>query len=168
MMRNRLLLSLPTFACAIVLSGYLYLSVAAGRALQMREFERFSSTIFKSLAHPQEGGASRAISLSREALSAIPANGSIELDGYIEKFPLPKYAFRTERSPGRYHFLAFVSPEEMERYFDRDLPDAGWTSVDQMGAAHFLQNNHASMIIVQRFYLTSDISEFDVVIKNRL
>jgi len=159
---------LPTLACAIVLSGYLYLSINAGRPLRIREFARFSATILKSLGHPHEGGASRAISLSREALGSTPSSASVDFDGHSENFPLPKYAIHAERSPGRYHFLAFVSPDEMERYFEQDLPEAGWTSVGQMGAAHLLQNNHASMIIVQRFYLTSDISEFDVAIKNRL
>jgi hypothetical protein len=154
-------------AVAIPLSSYLYLSACAGRALKAPEIARFSNTILKSFAHPQEGGAARVFCLSKEALSAIPSNGSIDLDGHRYTFPLPKYAFRLEKSAGRFHFLAFVSPDEMQKYFDRDLPQAGWMTEDQMGAGHFLQNQNAHMIVVQHFYLTSDISEFEVLINDR-
>ena len=46
----------------------------------------------------------------------------------------------------------------MNNYFYRDLPQAGWTQVDQMGAGHFFQGHGTHMTIVQHFYLTSDIS----------
>ena len=166
-MRIKLTLSLLTFAGAILLSSYLYLSACAGRALQAREFARFSSTILKSLTHPHEGGASRAFTLSKEALSAVSSNGAIELHGHRYIFPLPKYAIRLEQSADRFHFLAFVSLDEMQQYFDRDLPQSGWMKMDQMGAGHFLQNQNAHMIVVQHFYLTSDISEFEVLISDR-
>ena len=138
-----------------------------GRALKVLEFARFSNTILKSFAHPHEGGASRAVSLSKEALSAVSSNGSVDLHGHRYTFPLPKYAIRSQQSGDRFRFLAFVSPEEMKQYFDRDLPQAGWMNMDQMGAGYFLQKQNAHMIIVQHFYLTSDISEFDVLISDR-
>jgi hypothetical protein len=117
-MRTKFTLSLLTFVTAILLSSYLYLSACAGRALKGPEFARFSITILKSFAHSHEGGASRAFSLSQEALSAIPSNGTIDLDGHSYTFPLPKYGIRSEKSVGRLHFLAFVSPDEMQEYFD--------------------------------------------------
>ena len=166
-MRTKFTLSLLTFVTAILLSSYLYLSACAGRALKGPEFARFSITILKSFAHSHEGGASRAFSLSKEALSAIPSNGTIDLDGHSYTFPLPKYAIRSEKSAGRLHFLAFVSPDEMQEYFDRDLPQAGWINVDQMGAGHFLQNQNVHMTVIHQFYLTSDISEFEVLINDR-
>jgi hypothetical protein len=33
-----------------------------------------------------------------------------------------------------------------------------------MGAGHFLQNQNVHMTVIQQFYLTSDISEFEVLI----
>jgi hypothetical protein len=54
----------------------------------------------------------------------------------------------------------------MQNYFYRDLPQAGWKDVDQMGGGHFLEGHGAHMTIVQYFYLTSDISDFDVVISD--
>src|SRR5580765_6001767 len=103
-MRIKFTLSLMTFDGAILLSSYLYLSACAGRALQAREFARFSSTILKSVAHPHEGGASQAFSLTKEALSAVSSNGSIELHGHRYIFRLPKYAIRSEQSADRFHF----------------------------------------------------------------
>jgi len=150
-MRTKFTLGLLIFAGAILLSSYLYLSACAGRALKAQEFARFSNTILKSSVHPREGGASRALSLSKEALSAIPSNGSIELDGRRYTFPLPKYAIHLEKSFGRLRFLAFVSPDEMQKYFDLDLPQAGWVKVDQMGAGHFMLNQNAHMIVVEHF-----------------
>ena len=166
-MRSKSTFSILSFAGAILLSGYLYLSSSAGRVLSVSEFARFSTTIVKSVAHQQEGGASHALRLTKEALSTIPSNGSIELDGQSFTFPLPNYAIRLEKNGNRFHFLAFVSPDELERYFVRELPAAGWMNVEQMGAGHFLQNQNAHMIVVQKFYLTSGISEFDVLIEDR-
>ena len=161
----RILFGLLALAGAVLLCGYIYLSASAGRALKASEFARFSNTIVKSITHPQEGGASRAISLSKAALSSTSSSGSIDFEGQSYKFPLPKYAVPQEKSGGRFYFLAFVSPDEMQSYFDRDLPQAGWTQVDQGGAGHFLEGHGVRMTIVQHFYLTSDISEFDVVIR---
>lgn len=152
---------------AVLLSSYIYLSASAGRVLKPLEFARFSYTIMKSLTHPSEGGASRALSLSKEALRLGPSSGSIEVDGKSFAFPLPKYAVPQQQSAGRFSFLAFVSPDEMQNYFDRDLPQAGWTQVEQIGAAHVLQGHGVHMRIVQHFYLTSDISEFDVFLVDR-
>jgi hypothetical protein len=154
------------FAALLLLSGYTYVSASVGRRLSPSEFARFSSTIAKSVIHPQEGGASRAFRLTRQALSSAPAVGSIEVNGQNCVFPLPKYAVPQETSACRFHFLAFVSPEEMQNYFYRDLPQAGWKQVDQMGGGHFLEGHGAHMTIVQYFYLTADISDFDVVIKD--
>jgi hypothetical protein len=168
------MLSLLALCVASFLSGYIYLSVQAGRALRGSEFARFFNTIVKSVTHANEGGAFRALQLSKQALSSAPSSGSIDIDGQTYSFPLPQYAVPQEKSqyaaalqesePGRFYFLGFVSPDEMQNYFDRDLPRAGWTQVDQMGSGHFLQGHGARMTIVQHFYLTSDISEFVVIV----
>lgn len=163
-LRIKLILLILAFPFTVLLFGYVYLSVWAGRALTPSEFARFSNTIAKSTIHPREGGASRALSLSRAALSSTPANGSIELGEHKYVFPLPKYAVVQEKTKEGVSFLAFVSPDEMQDYFYRELPKAGWTHVDQMGAGHFLEGHGAHMTITQHFYLTSDISEFNISI----
>jgi hypothetical protein len=156
--------SLLAFAVLVLLSGYTYLSAAVGRRLSPSEFARFSSTIAKSVIHPHEGGASRALRLTKQALSSAPSAGSIEVKGRAYVFPLPKYAVPQESSACRFHFLAFVSPDEMQNYFYRDLPQAGWQQVDQMGGGHFLEGYGSHMTMVQHLYLTSEISDFDVMI----
>jgi len=165
-MRMKLVVSLLAFAVLVLLSGYTFLSASVGRRLSPSEFARFSSTIAKSVLHPHEGGAARAFRLTKEALSSAPSAGSIEVNGRSYAFPLPKYAVPLETRPCRFHFLAFVSPDEMQNYFYRDLPQAGWKHVDQMGGGHFLEGHGAHMTIVQYFYLTPDISDFDVVIND--
>lgn len=167
-MRNRIILSAPVFVLAIVFSGYVYLSVCAKRALTISEFARFSDTILSSsLVHQSEGGGSRALKLTEEALLSAPSNGVIKFDGRDYTFPLPKYAIRQDEGEGRYYFLAFASSAEMDDYFHRALPEAGWKHVDQMGAGHFLEGHGVRMIITQHFYLTSNISEFNVSIRKR-
>ena len=165
-MRMKLVVSLLVFAALVLLSGYTYVSASVGRRLSPSEFARFSSTIAKSALHPHEGGAARALRLTKQALSSAPSSGSIEVNGRSYVFPLPKYAVPQETSACRFHFLAFVSPGEMKNYFYRDLPQAGLKHVDQMGGGHFLEGHGSHMTIVQYFYLTSDISDFDVVIND--
>ena len=165
-MRMKIAIGLLVFAVLILLSGYTYVSAFIGRRLSPSEFARFSSTIAKSVMHPHEGGTSRALSLSKQALSSAPSVGSIEVNGQNYVFPLPKYAVPQEKGACQFHFLAFVSPDEMQDYFNRVLPQAGWKHVDQMGGGHFLEGHSRHMTIVQYFYLTSDISDFDVVIND--
>jgi hypothetical protein len=165
-MRIKIVASLLAFAALVLLSGYTYVSASVGRRLSASEFVRFSRTIAKSVIHPHEGGASRALRLTKQALSSAPSAGSIEVNGRSYVFPLPKYAVPQEAGGCRFHFVAFVSPDEMQNYFYRDLPQAGWKHVDQMGGGHFLENHGSHMTIVQYFYLTSDISDFDVVIND--
>ena len=165
-MRMKIFATLVAFAVLMLLSGYTYLSASVGRHLSISEFARFSSTIAKSVFHPHGGGASRAFNLSKQALSSAPSVGAIDADGRSYAFPLPKYAVPQETSVCQFHFLAFVSPGEMQNYFYRDLPQAGWKQVDQMGGGHFLEGHGAHMTIVQYFYLTSDISDFNVAIND--
>ena len=167
--RNKLIRSLPFIVLIVSLAAYASLSIFVGRLLTASEFARFSITVGKSLSHPREGGPSRTLALLRSALSTSSTAGVIDFDGKQFSFPLPKYVVpqTQDQDPGSYHFIAFVNPDEMSRYFSRELPDGGWLSKEQMGAAHFLEGHDARMRIQQRFYLTSDISEFDVSIRNR-
>jgi hypothetical protein len=165
-MRNKYIVSVLAFLLALVLSDYVYLSVYVGRALKVSEFTRFSSVILRSaLFHRDEGGASKALILSKEALSSAPSQATIETAGQSYTFPLPQYAIHQEEAEGRFHFLAFIADDEIQDYFNRELPKAEWKHVDQMGAAHFLEGYGVHIVITQHYYLTTGISEFTVSIR---
>ena len=165
-MRNKYIVSVLAFLLALILSDYVYLSVYVGRALKVSEFTRFSGVILRSaLFHRDEGGASKALVLSKEALLSAPSQGTIELAGHSYAIPLPKYAIHQEGTEGRFHFLAFIADDEIQDYFNRELPKAGWKHVDQMGAAHFLEGYGVHIVITQHYYLTTGISEFSVSIR---
>jgi len=163
-MRRKIIVAFATAVAVLVLGSYTYLSAAVGRCLNPSQFVRFSTTIAMAITHPNEGGATRAFSLYRQAMASPSLTGSLDLDGQRYVFPLPKYAVPQEHSGDGLYFRAFVSPSEMEKYFYRDLPQAGWFHDQQLGAGHFFTGHGVHMTIVQHFYLTSDISEFHVVI----
>ncbi|MDT5122790.1 MAG: hypothetical protein QOC96_2272 [Acidobacteriota bacterium] len=165
-MRNKYIVSVLAFLLALVLSDYVYLSVYVGRALKVSEFTRFSGVVLRSaLFHRDEGGASKALVLSKEALSSAPSQATIETAGQSYAIPLPKYALHQEVVEGRLRFLAFIADDEIQDYFNHVLPEAGWKQVDQMGAGHFLEGYGVHMVITQHFYLTTGISEFYVSIR---
>jgi hypothetical protein len=163
-MRTKIIVAFITVVAILVLGSYTYLSAAAGRCLNPSQFVRFSTTITKAAIHPNEGGAGRAFSLYRQAIASQTLTGSLDFDGQRFVFPLPRYAVVQESSGDGFYFRAFVSPGEMDNYFYRDLPQAGWTHDQQMGAGHFFTGHGVHLTIVQHFYLTSDISEFHVLI----
>ena len=163
-MRNKIIVSLATLVLATLVGGYVYLSASCGRLLSLSEFGRFSATFARSFSHTGENGPSRTLKLLKAALSAAPSTGSEETKKQTITFPLPRYAVPQVQSAGEYSFVAFVTPREMDDYFRRELLSAGWTHVDQMGGAHILEGHNARMTVVQHFYLTSDISSFDVSI----
>lgn len=163
-MRTRIIVASLTAAAVLLLCSYTYLSAAVGRCLNPSQFLRFSTTIAMAVIHPHEGGAGRAFSLYKQAMASPALTGSLDLDGHKYVFPLPRYAVPQEPSGAGLYFQAFVSPNEMETYLYRDLPQAGWTHDQQLGAGHFFTGHGVHMTIVQHFYLTSDISEFHVVI----
>lgn len=165
-MRSRYIYSALAFFLAIILSGYVYLSVYVGRTLNVSEFTRFSGVILRSaLFHRSEGGASRALALSKDALSSEWSQATIESAGQSYTFPLPKYAAHQEMAEGNLRFLAFINDDEIQEYFNQMLPKAGWKHVDQMGAAHFFEGDGVHLVVTQHYYLTTGISEFDVSIR---
>src|SRR5437870_633169 len=101
-MRAKIILGLLTFAAAVLLFSYTYFSASVGRCLKPSEFARFSNTIVKAVIHPHEGGASRSLSLSKQALSSAPSTGAIDVDGRSFVFPLPKYAVPQDKGVGRF------------------------------------------------------------------
>jgi hypothetical protein len=126
-MRRKIIIAFITVVAILVLGSYTYLSAAVGRCLNPSQFFRFSTTIAMAVIHSNEGGATRAFSLYRQAMASPTLTGSVDLDGQKYVFPLPKYAVAQEHSGGAFYFRAFVSPGEMDNYFYRELPQAGWT-----------------------------------------
>ena len=163
-MRRKIIIAVIAVVAVLVLGSYTYLSAAVGRCLNPSQFVRFSTIIARAVIHPNEGGAARAFSLYRQAMASPTLTGSVDLDGQKYVFPLPKYAVAQEHSGGGFYFRAFVSPGEMDNYFYRDLPQAGWARDQELGAGHFFTGHGVHMTIVQHFYLTSNISEFHVLI----
>ena len=163
-MRRKIIIAVITVIAVLIVGSYTYLSAAVGRCLNPSQFVRFSTTIAMAVIHPHEGGAARAFSLYRQAMASPTLTGSLDLDGQKHVFPLPKYAVPEEQVGDGLYFRAFVSPEEMENYFYRELPQAGWTHDLQLGAGHFFTGHGVHMTIVQHFCLTSNISEFHVSI----
>jgi hypothetical protein len=162
-MKRKSVIGLAALALAVPLLTYVDLSVSAHRLITPVEFAKFSNAIARSAIHPHEGGASHARRLAKQALSTTVKNGSIENGGQHISFPLPHYAIPQESSDGRFRFLAFVTEDEMEKYFSTELAQAGWKQVDQMGASHLVEGHGVHLNINQHFYLTSEISEFTVV-----
>src|SRR4051812_36609211 len=130
-MRKKIIPSAIAFILAIMLSGYIYLSVCAGRALKTSEFTKFSSTIIRAaIFHLNENGGSRALRISREALSSAQSSSAIEITGRDYVFPLPKYSVRRNEGEGMQHYLVVESFDELQDYFERELPEAGWKQID--------------------------------------
>jgi len=160
----KIIIAFITVVAVLVLGSYTYFSATVGRCLNPSQFVRFSTTVAMAAIHPNEGGAARAFGLYRQAMASPTLTGSVELEGQKHTFPLPRYAVAQEHDGDGFYFRAFVSPGEMYNYFYRDLPQAGWTHDQQLGAGHFFTGHGVHMTIVQHFYLTSDISEFHVLI----
>lgn len=162
--KSKILLPALAIILAICFSFYLYLCLSAGRLLTASEFLRFSGTISSNaLLHSGESGGSRSLRLAREALSNSTSNAKVEIGGRNYNFPLPKYSVRQENQ----HYLTFASFDELQDYFYRELPAAGWRHVEQMGAGHFFERDGARMVITQHFYLGTGISEFNVSVEAR-
>lgn len=157
-MRTKILTGLIVFISSVVLSGYIYLSVYAVRPLTPSEYMKFSSTIlFAAVLHSNDKGGARALELAKEALSSAPKIGVEDVDGRRYQFPLPKYSVRREGHENSY--LVFASDKELEDYFDKTLPQAGWKYFDRMGGLHIYMNDDGVILTVgQSFYLGTGIS----------
>lgn len=161
--RTKLAASLLSFVSAFLLSGYAYLSVQTGRPLRCTEFARFSEVIlWNSVLHFDESGGSRSLRLAEAALVA-PTSYEVAVAGRNRSLLLPAYSVR--RPEGDY--LTFSDFDELQTYFHKTLPRAGWKHVDQMGAGHFFVGDDAGMTITHRFYLGTGISEFNISLHER-
>ena len=163
-MLKKILVCAFAFILAILLSGYLSLSLSARRPLSASELARFSSAIlWNTMLHSGEDGGSRSLELARSALSSPLASGGIGIDGRLYSYPLPKYSIHR----GGQCYLTFASFEELQDYCRRELPSGGWRHVEQMGAAHFFEGDGARMVITHHFYLGTSISEFQISVAER-
>lgn len=165
-MRKKIVLFIATFLVAIPISAYVYLSITAGRFLVLSEFTRFSRVILlAAFLHSDENGGQQALQLFKEALTSSVQNGVIEIDGQQYSYPLPKYSVR---QPGHSdYYLAFVTDEEWQEYFQVELPKAGWNFHDQIGATHFYFVGDAKLAITEHRHLTSEISTIGAAVMHR-
>jgi hypothetical protein len=126
-MRTKILAITLAFLSSFTLSGYLYLSVCAGRPLTPSEYLKFTSTIlFATVLHRNEGGGARARALAKGALSSPVSRGTISLGEHQYTFPLPKYSvyqynFGLSQMPDPQQaqgqrYLTFSSFEELTDY----------------------------------------------------
>jgi len=155
-----------TFFVAILIP-YLYLSAVAGKTLALSEFARFSRAILlATVFHSGEKGGQRALQLFQAALNSSTSTGVVEIDGRQYNYPLPQYAVR---QPGiGDDYLVFVTDEEWEKYFKAELPGAGWKFYDQMGSLHIYTMGEAKLRILERKYLTSEISAMSVSVRKAI
>jgi hypothetical protein len=159
--KSKFLLPALALLLSICVSFYLYLCFSLGRPITVSEFLRFSSTIsWNALFHFNESGGTRSLHLAKEVLSNPVVNSSIDISGRGYSFPLPKYSVRQENQS----YLTFATSEELQDYFNRELPAAGWRHVDQVGAGHFFECDGARMAITQHFYLGTGIIELNVLV----
>ena len=157
-MLRKILISSLSFILALFLSGYLSLSLSAGRPLTISEYTRFSSAIlWNTVLHPGENGGSTSLKLANAALSSPSTTGSAQVNGRQYTYPLPKYSVQK----GEERYLTFASSAELQDYFQRELPSAGWRRVEQLGAAHSFESEGAGMLITHHFYLGERISELN-------
>lgn len=161
-MRHKIILSSLAFVAALLLSGFLHLSMCAQRLLPPSEYARFSSVILSNaILHADVNGGYKSLKLAEWALSGSFKTGWYLTDnGRSYSFSLPKYSIWKERRT----YLTFATFDELQTYFHEDLPKAGWHHVDQMGAGHFFEGNGAKMIITHHFYLGTGICEFSITI----
>lgn len=164
-MHTKILASALAFVLSLLLSSYICLSTYAERPLNASEFRKFFSTILTAtILHSDESGGTRALKLAREALTSSLSSKTVEIDGHRYSFPLPKYSvLQPDQSQ---YYLVFISDEEKKEYFNTELPRAGWTYYDQLGAAHFYTSDDASLLIRERYHLTTGISEFSFSVRN--
>jgi hypothetical protein len=157
----KILLFALVLAATTLLSGYIYLSIKIGCSLTLAEFVRFSSTIlWNHTLHAEEKGGSRSLQLAKEAILNPISGGTVIINGQKYSYPLPKFSV----CQGGQHYLTFAYSVELQNYFYKELPTAGWEHVDQMGAGHTFKGYGMRMMIVHNFYLGRGISKFGLSI----
>ncbi len=164
--KTRFVLPALAFILAACFSFYLYLSLSAGRPLTSSEFTRFSSAIsLNTVLHFSENGGSRSLLLAKEALSKPISDGVIDVGGQKFIFPLPNYSMHQKGQS----YLTFASENELEDYFSKELPGAGWRYVGQLdgGHGHSFESDDARMFVYAYCYLGTSINEVSVSIDAR-
>lgn len=149
------------FATTTLLSGYSYLSIKIGCPLTFAEFVRFSNIIiWNSTLHAEENGGSRSLRLAKEAILNPVSSEILKIGGQKYSYPLPEFSV----CQGGQVYLTFASTVELQNYFSRELPAAGWEYVDRMGAGHFFEGYGMKMTIVSNFYLGKGIRKIALLI----
>jgi len=164
--KTRFIFPALAFIVTACFSFYLYLSLTAGRPLTSSEFTRFSSAIsLNTVLHYSENGGSRSLLLAKEALSKPISDGVVEVGGQKFIVPLPKYSFHQKGQ----NYLTFATEDELQDYFSKELPVAGWRYVGQLdgGHGHSFESGDTKMFVYEYCYLGTSINEVSVSIDAR-
>src|SRR6267142_2077865 len=148
--KTRFIFPALAFIVTACFSFYLYLSLTAGRPLTSSEFTRFSSAIsLNTVLHYSENGGSRSLLLAKEALSKPISDGVVEVGGQ--------------------NYLTFATEDELQDYFSKELPVAGWRYVGQLdgGHGHSFESGDTKMFVYEYCYLGTSINEVSVSIDAR-
>lgn len=153
----------------LVVTGYAGLCMAVKHVLSPSQFARFGRVVVKAaVLHTDEGGASRAVQLAREAVRQGQTGKTIALSGVpwsnsLFTFTLPGYAISLPETNGRMHkFPTFSTDAELGEYFYTQLPAEGWELVDRMGSLRTFKQNDVMLSVATTYYLTTGITELSV------
>jgi hypothetical protein len=165
-MNTRLIKIIISVIGGLILLFYIGFSLNIGRALTPREFVKFSKTIIKAaILHPAQNGGLTAINLANQVLAQSEPQGHVlGTDQALPMdytFPLPKYPATIYGERGLSSFATFAPQKEIEEYFNKTLPESGWSFIDRLGALYIYRGHGVQLNIEKRFYLTQDITELN-------
>jgi len=165
-MNSRTIKIILSVLAGLILFFYLAFSLNIGRTLTPGEFIKFSKTIVKaSVLHPAQNGGLIATNLANRVLTQSETEGQVlPKDPTLSRFytfPLPKYTTGIYGEEGVARFVTFASQKEIKEYFDKTLPENGWSFREQLGALYIYQGQGVRLNIEKRFYLTTDIKELE-------
>lgn len=156
---------------ATLLAGYTMFTLSARRPLSLSESLIISSALLRALpsSTASENWLS-AVGLARQAIASPVANDSLVIPGQRYNVPLPPYSVLSperdclgDRSAAR-AYITFATGEQLNAYYTKTLPEAGWKYVDQMGAARLFKYDTTQLLITQQFRLGTKISELTLSI----
>jgi hypothetical protein len=167
-----------------LLSGYALLAMSARHPLSLSKFPIFSSGLLpiapSSILNKEKWSA--AFGLASQTLSAPVSRDSLVVAGQRYDVPLPDSSFRNrdrtsrpystengngvgQRNTSALHtYITFATPEQLDAYYSKTLPEAGWEFSDRLGGARFYRKNTARLFVSDSFYRGTRISQLNLAI----
>ncbi len=165
-----------------LLSGYALFGMSANRPLSLSKSPIFSSGLPRvapsSIFNKEKWSA--AFGLASQTLTASPVStDSLVVSGQRYDVPLPDSSFRNrdrpystengngvaQRNTSALHtYITFATPEQLDAYYSKTLPEAGWVFSDRMGGARFYRKNTARLFVSDSFYRGTRITQLNLAI----